>query len=340
MFAAAGIDRSWADLGKPTSFAIVGLGGAGSEAVRDLLGLEIPGVRPLAINTDAGHLERMPIDRRILIGHRTFRGRGSGGDREAVLRSLEESREEILRQLRSYEVVFLLAALGGGTGSALLPYLVRELRESDAFPVPVGFLPFQVEVASNAGRRDSVRAALRELEGMGGLLLLLANEKLRRFESLPIHRALAVRNAYLHDLVTSLVDMIENPSQLNVDLATVRRHLSGSGMATLFRGEVHVSEVERLVPQALRESLLDFELGAKPRALVHIEGGSNLTLGTLDRLLMSARHHLHEPDELLLGTRIRPDSRELVRLVGVVSGIEVASTHRLLDDGPRPVPAR
>ncbi len=330
----AGEATAWAGFDRPTSFAVVGLGGAGSEAVRDLLGLAIPDVRPLAINTDAAHLERMPIDRRILIGHRRFRGRGSGGDREGVLGAIEEERDEILRQLRSYEVVFLFGALGGGTGSALLPYLARELRETDAIPVPVAFLPFHVEVRSNAGRRESVRAALEELEEMGGLLLLLANEKLRRFDSLPIHRALGVRNAFLHGLVTSMVDMVENPSQLNVDLATVKRHLEGSGISTLLSGEVHVSEPERLLPQALRDSLLDFELGPRPRALLHIEGGSNLTLGTFDQVLENARAHLGDPEELLFGTRVRPEPRELVRLTGLVSGIRVGSIHGLLGAAP------
>ncbi len=327
---------AWASFERPTSFAVVGLGGAGSEAVRDLLGLGIPAVRPLAINTDAAHLDRMPIDRRILIGHHRFRGRGSGGDRDGVLSAIEEERDEVLRQLRPFEVVFLLGALGGGTGSALLPYLVRELRETDAIPVPVAFLPFHVEVRTNSSRRDSVRATLRELEEMGGLLLLLANEKLRRFDGLPIHRALGVRNAFLHGLVASLVDMVENPSQLNVDLATIKRHLAGSGTSTLLCGEVHVSEPERLLPQAIRDSLLDFELGRRTRALIHIEGGSNLTLGVFDQLLQTAHAQLGEPDELLFGTRVRPEPREVIRLTGLVSGITVGSIHGLLGSGPSP----
>ncbi|MGI0140731.1 MAG: hypothetical protein ACREBT_06270 [Thermoplasmata archaeon] len=329
-------EGGWTQFERPTSFAVVGLGGAGSEAVRDLIGLEIPGVRTFAINTDAGHLQRMPIDQRVLIGHGTFRGRGSGGDRGAVLRAAQESREEILRQLRAHEVVFLLAALGGGTGSALLPYLVRELRNSGILPIPVAFLPFHVEVATNPSRRHSVGDTLRELEELGGLLLLLANEKLRRFDHLPLHRALGVRNAYLHGLVTSLVDMVENPSQMNVDLATMRRHLEGAGLTTLVCGQAHVSEAESLAAEAIRDSLLDFELEPRTRALIHIEGGSNLTLGAFDRILTSTRGHLGNPEELVFGTRLLPEPRETVRLTGLVSGIRVGSIQRLLDTPSAP----
>ncbi|MGI0156604.1 MAG: hypothetical protein ACREDE_10810, partial [Thermoplasmata archaeon] len=211
--------EAWAALALAPPCAVVGLGGAGSEAVQDLVDLGIPGVRAFAVNTDAKHLLRMGVEERILLGARELRGRGSGGDRASVLRAAEDGKEEILRRLAPFEIVFLLAGLGGGTGSALLPFLARELRKTETLPVPVVFLPFQVELDTNQGRRENVEATIAELEEMGGLLLALNNEKLRRFESLPIHRVFHVRNAYLHSLVTSLVDMVENPSQLNVDLA-------------------------------------------------------------------------------------------------------------------------
>jgi cell division protein FtsZ len=329
----------WASFGRPTSFAVVGLGGAGCEAVSDLLGHRIPGVRSVAINTDAMHLQRMPTEQKILIGHRTLRGRGSGGDRAAVVDAAEESREELIRELRPYEVVFLLAATGGGTGSALLPYLSRELRCNDIFPIPIAFLPFAVEVESNRRRREMVQETLDELVELGGLLLVIANEKLRRFGALPLSQALQVRNAYLHGLVSSLVDMVENPSQLNVDLATVKNHLASSGLSTVICGESHVTEPERLVPNALRESLLDFELEKKTRALVHIEGGSNLTVNEFDRVMNSARFHLNQPEELLFGTRLLGEPRETVRLTGIVGGIRLAPVAGIRDT-PRPTGVR
>ena len=292
--------ENWASLALAPPCAVVGLGGAGSEAVQDLVNLGIPGVRAFAVNTDAKHLLRMGVEERILIGARELRGRGSGGDRASVLRAAEDGKEEILRRLAPFEIVFLLAGLGGGTGSALLPFLARELRNTETLPVPVVFLPFQVELDTNQGRRENVEATIAELEQMGGLLLALANEKLRRFESLPIHRVFHVRNAYLHSLVTSLVDMVENPSQLNVDLASLKNHLREAGLSTLVVGEYHVSEPERLVHQALSDSLLDYHLSDSASAIVHLDGGSNLTLRTLDRVLRAMRQRLGDPRRLRL----------------------------------------
>jgi cell division protein FtsZ len=313
--------EAWASLAATPSVAVVGLGGAGSEAVQDLLTLGIPGVHALAVNTDAKHLLTTGVEEKILLGQRELRGRGSGGDREVVLRAAEDGKEELLRRLRPFEIVFLLAGLGGGTGSALLPLLSRELRKTETLAIPVVFLPFHVELDTNSGRRENVEATVDDLEEMGGLLVALANEKLRRFESLPIHRVFQVRNAYLHSMVSSLVDMIENPSQISVDLATLKGHLRSSGLSTLLVGEYHVSEPERLVHQALSESLLDYHLSPKSSALLHLDGGSNMTLRTLDRVLQATRQRLGNPDRLVFGTRVHPEPREVVRLTAVVGGL-------------------
>jgi len=332
--------NAWGPLALAPSIGVVGLGGAGSEAVQDLIALGIPGVRAIAVNTDAAHLLRTGVEERILLGHRELRGRGSGGDRALVLRAAEEGREELLRRLRPLEIVFLLAGIGGGTGSALLPYLSRALRSTQTLAVPVVFLPFQVEIDNNQTRRENVEATVAELEEMGGLLVALANEKLRRFETLPIHRVFQVRNAYLHSLVSSLVDMVENPSQLNVDLASLKNHLRDSGLSTLLVGEYHVSEPERLVQQAITDSLLDYHLSDRPTALVHLDGGSNMTLRTLDRVLRTMSARLNHPDRLVFGTRVHPEPREVVHLTAVIGGLRTKSVREALDIPPevlRPV---
>jgi cell division protein FtsZ len=314
--------ESFAGFPLAPSVAVVGLGGAGCEAVEDLVALGIPGARAIAMNTDATHLARVRVEERILLGHRLLRGRGSGGDRSAVISAAEESRDELLRRLQRFEMVFLLAGLGGGTGSALLPFLSKELRSTETLPVPVVFLPFHVELETNPGRRENVDATVQELEEMGGLLLALANDKLRRFEALPIHRVFQVRNAYLHSMVANLVDMVENPSQLNVDLASLKSHLRQSGLSTVVVAEHHYSEPDHLVHQALRDSMLDFHLPERPSVLVHLEVGANLTLRSLEDILDSVRGRLNNPEQLVLGTRMRPEPREVVRLTAVLGGLK------------------
>jgi cell division protein FtsZ len=329
--------EAWAALTRKNTLAIVGLGGAGAEAAHDLVDFGIPGVRAFAINTDARHLVRIQVEERILIGERVLRGRGSGGNREAVLDAAEESRDELSRRLSRFEIVFLLAGLGGGTGSALLPYLTTILRKTETLAIPIAFLPFHVELESNSERRTNVLETLQELETMGGLLLLLANEKLRRFDALPLHRVFHVRNAYVHSLVASLVDILENPSQLNVDLSSLKSHLRAAGLSTLLYSVHHISEPERLVHQAFAETLLDFHLTDTPSALVHLDGGSNFTLHTLDRVISEIRHRLGEPRRMLFGTRIRPEPKDVIRMTAVVGGLRSRTARDAL--GPSTVDA-
>jgi cell division protein FtsZ len=321
----------WAGLGRQGTFAVVGLGGAGCDAALDLARAGLPGVRVFAVNTDAPHLRRVEVETRILLGHRRLKGRGSGGDRRAVREAAEEDRDELVRRLAQFEVAFLLAGLGGGTGSALLPFLVSVLRDAGTLPVPVAFLPFRIELETNPERRRAALETLEELEAMGGLLLALSNERLRRFESLPLPRAFAVRNAYLHRLVAGLVEMVENPSQLNVDLASLKSHLSDAGLATLILGEQHISEPERLVTQALTETLLDFELSDAPSALVHVDGGSNLTLRTVERVWDAMRSALGQPRRVLIGTRVRHEPLPVVRLTAVIGGLRTRSIRAALE---------
>jgi cell division protein FtsZ len=326
-------DDRFDDLARPSTFAVVGLGGAGCDAVHDLAGLGLTNVRTFAVNTDARHLANVRTEERILLGQRQLRGAGSGGNRSRVIEAATESREELGRRLANFEIVFLLAGLGGGTGSALLPFFTSLLRPTETVAVPVAFLPFQVELETNPERRDNVVATLAELEALGGLLLVLSNEKLRRYETLPLPRIFHLRSTYLHSLVSSLVDMVESPSQLNVDLASLKSHLRESGVSTLLRSEHHISEPEHLVHQALAETLLDFELAEAPSALVHLDGGSNLTLRTLDRVLQTLRGRLGQPRRLLFGTRMHPERRDVVRMTAVVGGLR---PWRLAEHEPLP----
>ncbi|MCI4321885.1 MAG: hypothetical protein L3K18_07125 [Thermoplasmata archaeon] len=295
----------------------------------------MPGVHAFAVNTDFRHLSHVQVEQRILIGKRQLAGQGSAGDRPAVLEAAEDEKEELLRRLSRFEIVFLLAGLGGGTGSALLPFLARELRRTDALPVPVAFLPFQVELDTNSQRRTNAEEAIGELEEMGGLVLALANERLRRFESLPMNRVFQLRNTYVHNLVTALVDMVEAPSLMNVDLATLKAHLSDTGVSTLLHAEHHIAEPDRLVQQALSESLLDFQITDAGSALLHVDGGSNFTLRTHDQVVRAVRHRFGEPKRLLLGIRIHPEPREVLRMTAIVGGLKTRSIRQAMAAPPR-----
>jgi cell division protein FtsZ len=319
----------WAE--KPR-ILLVGLGGAGCESVSDIESPGLPSsIETLVVNTDGRHLQGLKTKEKLLIGELLMHGHGSGGDRVAVQRAIVEQKDHLKRLFRPYHLVFFIAGLGGGTGSALLPYCASLCREVDSLAIPVAILPFEVELESNPKRRENAREALREMVSSGGFFLVLSNEKLRRFDSQPIRSVFQMRSTYLRQLVLSVVDMVEHPSEINVDLALVRRHLHDSGLSTLMIADGHMDDPEALVQQALNEGFLDFELTSPGPVLIHVEGGSNLSLRTHQKILEAFRKALHNPREFVFGTRIREEHSTNVRVTVMVGRLKADTIHRLMN---------
>lgn len=321
----------WKDLVRVPRALVAGLGGAGSEAVTDLFDQDLPGLETLAINTDGQHLMAARAHHRLLIAQRALGGRGAGGSTEPVLTSMAEVREDVLERFRNFEIIFLLAGLGGGTGSALAPLCLSLARESGAIPITGVFLPFHVELATSPRIRENTEKALADLQAGGGVLLVFANERLRKFDRLPIKQVFQYRNSYLQALVSGLVDMVRHPSEMNVDLAHLRRMLDAGGLSTVLFAEGHPSDPEGVVHQALREGLLDFEV--KERAgptILFVEGGSDLTFGAYHRIVEAFRQELHDPGELTPGFRTHPERWDRVRVTALVGGLEPRTLARAL----------
>lgn len=325
----------WAELARVPRALVVGLGGAGSEAVTDIFDQHLEGVETLAVNTDGRHLLGARAHMRMLVSQPALAGRGSGGDRDAVLSGVGEFREDLLARLRPYDLIFLLAGLGGGTGSALAPLCLSLAREAGAVPVTGVFLPFHAELSTSARIRENTALALRELQERGGGLLVFANERLRRFDRLPIKQVFHYRNSYLRALVSGLVDMVRHPSEMNVDLAHVRRVLEHGGLSTLLFAEGHPSDPEALVRQALNEGLLDFDFRERAGpTILFVEGGSDLTFGAYHRIVEAFRRELREPVELTPGFRTHPERWDRVRLTAVVGGLEPRTLEKALAAPP------
>lgn len=320
--------REWVD--RPRAL-LVGLGGAGSDTVSDI---ERPGlpeaVDAIAVNTDGHHLQGLKVGKKLLLGEMQLHGRGSGGDRAAVTNLVIPEKDRLAALFRPYHVVFLIAGLGGGTGSALLPYCTAVCREVGALPIPVAMLPFEVELESNPTMRANARDALREMIASGGFFLVLSNEKLRRFDSQPLKNVFQMRSTYLRQITLSLMDMVEHPSEINVDLALVRNVIEEAGLSTVMVAQGHLGDPAGLLHQAVEESFLDFELSEPGPVLMHLEGGSNLSLRTHHRILETFRTGLRNPRHFVFGTRIMNDPSDSVRVTIIVGKLKATTVHRLV----------
>ena len=300
----------WASLARPRTFAVVGSAGPGGDAVHDLVELGIPGVRAFAVNTDARHLRSKPIESRD-----PPRQSASSEAVAAAATGPWSWRRPRRRRRRSsggsrpFEIVFLLAGLGGGTGSALLPYLARGFSGRPT-PCPS---PWRSSRSTSrwtpipTGGRTSRRRSTSSRRWGGSCWPYRTRSCVGSTPSRS-HQVFHVRNTYLHSLLTSLVDMIESPSQMNVDLASLKGHLRDSGrLDPAVRRSPTSRSRTAWSPTALAESLLDFTLTDAPSALLHLDGGSNFTLRSLEEVVRAFQGRLGEPRRIVFGTRMHPE---------------------------------
>src|SRR3954447_11250948 len=215
---------------------VLGVGGAGGNAVNNMIASKLEGVEFVVANTDAQSLAGSKAERRIQIGARVTEGLGAGARPEVGRAGAEESLEEILDQLSGSHMVFITAGMGGGTGTGSAPVIARAVREQGILTVGVVTKPFQFE---GAHRMRLAEAGIAELRDHVDALIVGPNQNLFRLasEKTPLADAFRMADQVLHMGVRGVTDLMVVPGLVNLDSADVRTVMSEPGEAVLGRGE-------------------------------------------------------------------------------------------------------
>jgi cell division protein FtsZ len=257
---------------------VVGVGGAGGNAVNAMVGPRRDMVEYVAINTDGQVLERSRADRRVRIGDSVTRGLGAGGDAALGRQAAEEDAEAIRAAVAGADLVFVTAGLGGGTGSGAAPLVAAHARESGALTVGVVTMPFAFEGAT---RRRIAAAASAELAPNVDTLLVIENERVTDIisDDTPMSEAFQVVNEVLGQTIQAVVDIMSHPGIVNLDFADVRAVMrdGGSGLTGIGRasGPDRATDAAR---RAITSPLLDLDLHGARAVLLHVSGSSRLAL--------------------------------------------------------------
>jgi len=262
---------------------VVGVGGAGCNIATWLMEKGgISGARVIALNSDAQHLSITKADKRILIGYRVTRGLGCGGYPEQGAKAAEEDAEIIAKEIGDSNLVFLVAGLGGGTGTGGLPVVAKIAKDLGALTVSVVTIPFQVERA----RLAKAKEGLKRLVEVSDSTIVIDNNRLRKVAgNLPIREAFGVANELIAVFVKNLSETIALPSLVNMDFADLRSIMTKGGVCAMGVGEGSgETKVEDSVNSALNNQLLDIgDISEADGALIHIEGGDDMTLEDVNR---------------------------------------------------------
>ena len=303
------------------SVTVFGLGGAGCNITTWIADKKLAGGKIVAANTDANHLSTMTrADRIMLLGEKLCRGHGCGGYPERGSEAARENLAEIRQELEGTNLLFLVAGLGGGSGTGAIPIVAGVGREMGALTIACVTIPFTIEMS----RREKARDAIKSLAEVCDSIVVIDNSKLREVAgNLPLRDALAVANALVGSFVKNLTDTITQPSLVNLDYADLRAVMERGGIASIGIGEGDgENRVEKAVSQALSTPLLDItDISNAYGVLIHIVGGEDMTLDEVAVAGEQIMDKVPNTKRVIWGAKVDQSLTGNVRVMAVLTGV-------------------
>ena len=302
------------------SIKVFGAGGAGSNMVTWLFNKGLQGATIYATNTDALHLSVSKADEKILIGKELTRGLGCGGFPEKGREAAKEAISELKRCASGADMVFVVAGMGGGTGTGAAPVIAQLSKESGAVTIGVVTMPFETEKA----RIDKAEFGLQQLRDHTDTVIVIDNNRLVEIAgNLPIEQAFAVANELVSTMIKGIVETITIPSLINLDYADVAAIMKNGDVAVIGIGESDTqNRVEEAVKQALSHPLLDVDYRGATGALIHVICGDDLKLEELNNIGELITENLSQEAQVILGARINKDFHGRVRVITILTGVK------------------
>lgn len=303
---------------------VIGVGGAGSNAVNNMIRAKLEGVEFIVANTDAQALEQSLVDRakRIQLGLHITQGLGAGSKPDVGRASAEESMEEVIEHLRGSNMVFITAGMGGGTGTGAAPVIARAARESGILTVGVVTKPFHFE---GSHRARSAEKGIDELQQYVDTLIIIPNQNLFRIanERTTFADAFKMADDVLYSGVRGVTDLMMMPGLINLDFADIRAVMAEMGKAMMGTGE---AEGDRraldAAEAAISNPLLDdVSMKGAKGVLINITGGYDMTLYEVDEAANRIREDVESEANIIFGSTFDEKLNGRMRVSVVATGI-------------------
>ena len=302
---------------------VFGVGGAGGNAVNNMIDAGLEGVEFVVANTDAQHLSFAKTDRRVQLGETITQGLGAGAHPEVGMNAAEESAEEIHGHLEGAHMVFITAGMGGGTGTGAAPVIAKCARDRGILTVGVVTKPFTFE---GRHRMRLAEAGIAELQRYVDTLIVIPNQNLFRVanERTTFADAFGMADQVLHSGVRSITDLMILPGLINLDFADVRAVMSEMGKAMMGTGEASGEDRALQAAQnAIANPLLDeTSLKGAKAVLVNITGGMDMTLLEVDEAANAIAGEVDADANIIFGAAFDPALDGKIRVSVVATGME------------------
>lgn len=318
----------------PIRIKVIGIGGAGCNAVNTMIAAGLTKVEFIIANTDLQSLGKSQAPYKIQLGPERTKGLGAGAKPEVGKEAAIESEEQLREALEGADMVFVTAGMGGGTGTGGAPVVAGIARELGILTVGVVTKPFQYEGHRRMGYAEE---GLRELRRQVDSLLVIPNQKLLNLvdKSTPLLEAFKVADDVLRQAIKGITDVITTPGLVNVDFADVQTVMGYSGRAVMGMGVARgTNRALEAAKQAISSPLLeDGSVEGAKGLLLNITGGTNLSLHEVDEASMVAKEAADPEANIIVGQVIDPDLDDEVVVTIIATGFEKQEAN------PKPQPA-
>ncbi len=308
---------------------VFGVGGAGGNAVNNMIRSRLEGAEFVVANTDAQAMSQSEADRRVQLGMSLTQGLGAGSRPEIGQRAAEEALDQIVEHLEGSNMAFITAGMGGGTGTGAAPVIAKAARELGILTVGVVTKPFQFE---GTRRMRIAEEGIEALQQHVDTLIIIPNQNLFRIanEKTTFADAFKMADDVLHSGVKGITDLMVMPGLINLDFADVRTVMDEMGKAMMGTGEADgenraIEAAERAISNPLLD---DVSLKGARGVLINITGGMDLTLYELDEAANRIRDEVDPDANIIVGSTFEEQMEGRMRVSVVATGIEGESARQ------------
>ena len=317
----------------PANIKVVGIGGAGCNAVNRMIESNLQGINFIAVNTDKQALNKSKAETKVQIGEKLTKGLGAGGNPEVGQKSAEESLENIEKHLAGADMVFITAGMGGGTGTGAAPIVAKASKLSGALTVGVVTRPFTFE---GRKRKEHADLGIKFLKSYVDSLVVVPNDKLLSVseKTTSILDAFRMADEVLKDGVEGISSLISEAGLINLDFADVKTVMSDRGIAHMGVGTASgEGRVEAAIKNAIESPLLETTIKGAKAVLLNVMGGYDLGMLEVNDAADLVAREADEDAIIIFGTSVREGMEDEVRVTVIATGFEDVIDKRIPGKG-------
>ncbi len=301
---------------------VIGVGGAGNNAVNRMIDIGIKGVDFIAVNTDRQALQTSRANTKIQIGEKITRGLGAGANPDIGAQSAEESKSEIAEVLRGADMVFVTAGMGGGTGTGAAPIVASTAKEMGILTIGVVTKPFTFE---GKKRLSQAERGIESLKGKVDTLVVIPNDKLLQIidRKTSIIEAFKMADDILRQGVQGISDLIAIPGLVNLDFADVKTIMLNQGMAHMGVGSAGgENRAEDAAKEAIQSPLLETSIEGAKGVIINITGGEDLGLHEVNTAAELVQRSVDPEANIIFGTVTDSSMADEIQITVIATGFE------------------